>query len=232
MTTLAKALFTHLDVFGVKEIELIKTSRGSSFRGSAVSPTASTITGEAREQHLRNGFGFWEHAVALAIRADAETRRGLFEGAAKHNSNTQQKEVMPLGKFCEGLENGVWNNLPNREMVSLSSRVWTEGAEAYLQMLDLGVSVTEPNAEDAIRDAIQVMGTTGLLVKSGRSFHFYGDSLMTPVEHVKFLARAALMAPLVDSRWVMHQLLDGQSALRISNNLERGEMIPTFIDTI
>jgi len=58
---------------------------------------------------------------------------------------------------------------------------------------------------------------------SGRSFHGYGEDLLTEAEWTKFmglllLANKPRMEPTVDPRWIGHRLLAGYSALRWTKN--------------
>ena len=58
---------------------------------------------------------------------------------------------------------------------------------------------------------------------SGRSFHGYGEDLLTEHEWVKFmglllLANKPRMEPTVDPRWIGHRLLAGYAALRWTKN--------------
>jgi hypothetical protein len=57
-----------------------------------------------------------------------------------------------------------------------------------------------------------------MLVNSGRSYHFYGDRLLTTSKWREVLLRASLLAPIVDGRWITHQLLQGYAALQVSSH--------------
>lgn len=59
--------------------------------------------------------------------------------------------------------------------------------------------------------------------RSGRSFHAYSTTLLTPKEWLDFMGRLLLVNPagsqsIVDSRWVGHRLIGGFGSLRWSNN--------------
>jgi hypothetical protein len=70
----------------IETVELDVLRRRPSFQGSEVSPRAQSITNPARDEHRARGFGFWEFELAEAVTTDAETRRGLLDGALRHNS--------------------------------------------------------------------------------------------------------------------------------------------------
>lgn len=232
MTVLSERLEELLSKLGVRTVETITTQRGPSFRGSLVSAEASEITAKARERHFADGYGFWENTVSLATSASDATRQGIFEGAITQNPMPAEHEQLALEQFCRKLASGAWQGLPGRRLVSLSSRMWTEAGQAHLQMLDLSVPANSEHAVQTVRDAAGVLGVKGILVKTGRSFHLYGDVILEWDEYVQFLARAALLAPVVDSRWVLHQILDGQASLRVSNNLERDQSMPEPVEVL
>jgi hypothetical protein len=79
---------------------------------------------------------------------------------------------------------------------------------------------------------MHALGLRGLLFESGRSFHFYGADPVTLPDLVSILGRAQLLSPIVDSRWVSHQLIDGRCALRISTDSEKTPVPLTFVARI
>lgn len=61
------------------------------------------------------------------------------------------------------------------------------------------------------------------IYKSGRSYHAYSNTLITPKEWKEFMGRLLLInmphcPDIIDSRWVGHRLIGGYSSLRWSNN--------------
>jgi hypothetical protein len=70
---------------------------------------------------------------------------------------------------------------------------------------------------------------------SGRSFHGYGEDLLSEVEWVRFmglllLANKPSMEPTVDPRWIGHRLLAGYSALRWTKNTSHYLVQPSLIE--
>lgn len=210
---------------GVRTVQLDVLTRDESFRGATVSPQAQEITGPAREEHRRRHFGFWEFVLARANSTDTETRHGLIHGALRHNSSETITLRMDHHEFSTALADGAFTGLRPRTIVSLTSHIPNSadpraGAqEFHLPMLDLGLAVG-PESLNTCVAAIAALGVRGLLLQSGRSYHFIGNQPLSLQELTRFLARAQLLSPIVDSRWASHQLLDGQCALRISTDLE------------
>ncbi len=71
---------------------------------------------------------------------------------------------------------------------------------------------------------------------SGRSFHVYGDALITESEMVALYGEMLLAAmpasSIVDIRWIGHGLKKGFSALRITANSSRHTHAPLFVKTL
>lgn len=71
--------------------------------------------------------------------------------------------------------------------------------------------------------------------ESGRSFHGYGETLLSEAEWVKFMGLLLLvnqpkLEPTVDPRWIGHRLLAGYASLRWTKNTQHYLGVPTSID--
>lgn len=217
----------------VKTVELDVLHRRTSFQGGEVSARAQKITDPAREEHRRRGFGFWEFVLAESVTTDPHTRKGLLQGALRHNSDEVIRVHLDREAFIKQLGSGEFENLPARDLVSLYSPVHIEGdlRPMHLPLLDLGVKIA-PDGQAASIDALNALGLRGLLFESGRSYHFYGAQPLPQSELVALLAKAQLLSPIVDARWVSHQLIDGRCGLRISTDREKTPIAPIFVAQI
>lgn len=119
--------------------------------------------------------------------------------------------------------------IPENEILALSSRlVLASGAEAHLPMLDYRVPITRENA-GLILDQLKAMQASGWLFASGRSYHFLGDSLLDGAAGLAhFLGQALLFSPIVDGRWLAHQLIEGACALRVSSG-DKSQVVPMLV---
>lgn len=220
---LARHLPPLLERAGVTRVSLEVLAKRPSYRSSESSDPAAAITARAREEHRRRGFGFWEFALGEATCADPRTRAELIEGALRHHGTPENHIGMTLAEFDTALREARFERLDPRTLVSLTSRVLIDGDPAegwHLPMIDFGVPVS-PQGQAACLDALHGIAATGLLFSSGKSYHFYASQLLTEREFWRFLARAQLLSPIVDARWVSHQILDGRASLRISTDEER-----------
>ncbi len=77
--------------------------------------------------------------------------------------------------------------------------------------------VPSSKALDGILSALRTAGVrTGAILESGRSYHFYGFDLLDQGDWLQFMGKCLLIAPLTDSRYIAHRLIDGACALRIT----------------
>lgn len=222
-TDLERHLPELLSRAGMHVVRLDALVRPASFRGVEVSEEAQTITGSARDEHKARGFGFWEFALAGAVNATPPTRHGLLRGALRHNSDDTIQLELSLEDFTLALEAGSFHDLPARNVVSLTSIAadhWDGPEPWHLPMLDMSVAAGEAGLA-ACMDVLAQLDAHGAVFASGRSYHYVGDRLLPPRQMLDFLARAQLLSPIVDARWVTHQLIDGRCGLRISTDLER-----------
>lgn len=208
---------------GVTAVQISTFEKEPSFHGDTASERAREITSAARAEHLERGFGFWEYALRQAIDADESTRQYLLGGALRHASGDEGLQRLTISDFAEALRNGNYEGLPERTIVSLTSLVETSDSgaeERHLPMLDLAARSTE-GGKQAVVEALRALGLRGIIFTSGRSYHFYGAQTLSKEAAVKTLGRAQLLSPIVDARWIAHQLMDGRCGLRISTDLER-----------
>jgi hypothetical protein len=69
--------------------------------------------------------------------------------------------------------------------------------------------------------AISIIGLKpGVLLRSGKSFHFYGYSTLTPSQWLQFLGKCLLLVPISDARYMGHRMIDGACTLRLSPGFE------------
>lgn len=109
--------------------------------------------------------------------------------------------------------------------LAIHSNVFVRGRRFHIPMIDfsmedgLGYEVFDRITRYISRSVLLNMA----VYSSGRSFHAYSTTLLTPKEWIEFMGRLLLINPkgsgdIVDSRWVGHRLIGGFGALRWSNN--------------
>lgn len=96
------------------------------------------------------------------------------------------------------------------------SRVRFENKTFHIPMMDFSCEETEDNLA-IIREFLEGIGQeNGVILSSGRSYHYYGAKLFSEEEWLKFLGLCLLLTGYVEERYIGHRLLDGCGILRIS----------------
>ena len=77
--------------------------------------------------------------------------------------------------------------------------------------------------------ASEIGQTHGVLLNSGKSFHYYGHTLLGQRQWREFLGRSLLLSELVDTRYIGHALINDECRLRLSTT-RLNPFIPTVVD--
>jgi len=115
-----------------------------------------------------------------------------------------------LDEFLDKVEPGF--------AVALSSKIQLiDGSTRHLAMMDFRCRPSPEQARSVKIELTRRVGQpNGILLNSGRSFHFYGLKLLSEEGLRVFLAKCLLLESLVDGRYIGHRLRDGACRLRIS----------------
>lgn len=133
----------------------------------------------------------------------------------------------------------ILKSLETGHELAFHSRVLIKGKTYHLPMIDFSCEGSlSTNVIDRIRTFIPKKMFVKLnYFKSGRSYHAYSTTLLTPKEWTHFMGRLLLVNPkigneIVDSRWIGHRLIGGYSSLRWSNNTGQYLAMPSKINHV
>jgi hypothetical protein len=180
-----------------------------------------------REQGLRdgavalrdtNGIPFWDALLATSMQQRIISKR-FIESALAHDAAPDEQEILLAseGITAERILDIISKLPAGYGLAACSRATLTSSRAAHIPMLDFRCPCSEENAR-AIERMLTLAGChEGILVESGRSYHFYGTSLLSEAEWVEFMGRALLFAPIVDSRFIGHRLVDGQCRLKVTD---------------
>lgn len=113
---------------------------------------------------------------------------------------------------------------PDQEL-AIHSKVSIAGRNWHIPMIDF--SLEEEMSQEVFDRMSRYLPKSLMLnmavYSSGRSFHAYSTTLLTPKEWHHLMGRLLLINPrhvndVVDTRWVGHRLIGGYGSLRWSNN--------------
>jgi hypothetical protein len=103
----------------------------------------------------------------------------------------------------------------NRALV-LCSRVETfEDETMHIPMLDFECGVSDENLCE-LHEFITAVKEKGLILESGRSYHFYGFNLLSVDKWRDFMSMAGLFTGFTDNRHIHHRLLSKEARLRLA----------------
>lgn len=177
-------------------------------------------TSDIREvaERLRQEFGipFWDAVLAISMKRGSISSRYV-KLAILHDKSPDEYSIKVLASevSVRRIEEIVLA-LPEGFALAFSSKVrLNDGTMAHIPLLDFRCPPSRNNL-DVVKTALEALGQeSGMVVDSGRSYHFYGFHLLSPDAWTQFLAMSILFAPIVDVRYVAHRLADGACRLRI-----------------
>jgi hypothetical protein len=112
---------------------------------------------------------------------------------------------------------GFARGLGEDQLLAVISKVSLGGGETgHIPMMDFMAPPSSKNQEVLTRLLRELHYGRGWLLESGRSYHYYGDQILTAEEWKVFLGKCLLMSGYVDDRYIGHQLVDGHCVLRLS----------------
>jgi hypothetical protein len=185
------------------------------------SPEIERAVAAAKARKRETGQPFWDALYSELPFLSREARQEVFHLGQYHHSMSDVAVTTTFSLTAGAIEAAVTSEsraLEVGEILAISSRMLSaSGEETHLPMLDFRVAVSEEN-DELVPEQLHAMKLQGWLLESGRSYHFLGRSVLDGRAGLsRFLGHALLFAPLVDGRWVAHQLIEGACALRISS---------------
>lgn len=181
-------------------------------------PEVTPLLERGAELRAIEGMPFWDTVLLAAERSEHGLPEPLASAASYHQTVLVYPHLdHPAQGDLERWMRTVADGAKQDEIISFSSKViLRDGSEAHVPMLDFSARTENSGSLSSARTIVKELGVPGFLLDSGRSFHFYGSRLVSDTQLPGFLGAALLFAPLVDGRWVAHQLIGSACALRIS----------------
>ncbi len=86
----------------------------------------------------------------------------------------------------------------------------------HIPMMDFRCEPSSRNLKLVVEAMRRVGQQDGVVLESGRSYHYYGFNLLDEAGWLDFMYRNLLLTPFVDARYIGHRLLAGIARLRIT----------------
>ncbi len=226
VATLVSFLDVHSEIVRIKLFE----PSDSPLLQDTVADIDSAMLKRAVDLHDSVGVPFWE-AMLLTLRAASMAPAEVLRAATYHNPATENVRILDTRGLSEARLRQIASSASTGRVMAVSSQVeMGDGSIAHLPMLDFG-SIRPFDQLAVVEEIVRQLGVGGWILLSGKSFHFYGDRIISQADLTVYLARSLLFAPIVDARWVAHQLIESACALRISAKGASEEM-PTVVSQI
>ncbi|WP_186210837.1 hypothetical protein [Burkholderia gladioli] len=171
---------------------------------------------EAQSLKLETSLPFWDAVMTTAMRSNTPPT-GILQAATYHNPIAENVETLTTRGISAEALRCMEVNLPSDKILAVASRVQCiDGTHRHIPQIDFHCADSAASRALAF-SLLETLKIRGYLLSSGKSFHFYGIDLLHENDLAKFLGRVLLFSPIVDRAWIAHQLIEGQSALRLSS---------------
>jgi len=154
------------------------------------------------------------------IRKDLSLSDLLFHNPTKEFFELEREKIT-----VENLRE-IIGKLKKDSAISVMSKIKTEKEIYHLPMMDF-FSADHLKIEELIRKIIKARG---VILFSGRSYHYYGATLLNEKEWLNFLGDC-LLSGLVEARYIGHLLKDQSATLRLSASVLKPS-VPVVISAI
>ncbi len=107
--------------------------------------------------------------------------------------------------------------LPKNSALAVTSRITlSDHTRRHIPMIDFRCDPETTSSQRITKWLQEIDHCGGVILRTTNSFHYYGNSLLTDRQWVKFVGHCLLLVPDVDVRYLGHRLTEGWGALRIS----------------
>jgi hypothetical protein len=184
------------------------------------------------KEATENVIPYWE--LIFAISWESEKSDVFIKEALKHDPKDEAIEKFNIHideAFNRTLERKILD-LPETTALALCSLCIDEnGLAKHLPMMDFRCKPSVNNLKK-VKSSLKALGQkNGAILESGRSYHFYGFELMNRDEWVKYLSKCLLLAPIADTRYIAHRLIEGVGSLRLTASQSK-PVKPFVVDLI
>jgi hypothetical protein len=171
-------------------------------------------------------------ALMNSYLAAQSTGGQLITAALVHDKTDEQEFELPRDQVTVPVLQSLLSGLDPNFALGVSSRVRLYNGESrHIPMIDLTCDKSADNQRTLIHVFRSIGQNRGVLLDSGRSYHYYGLELLDEREWLAFMGRSLLLTPLVDTRYIAHRLIDDYGRLRISTSKNKPNM-PVLVDQI
>ena len=185
----------------------------------------------------RHPISHFLRSLSPLMEAHTEINFSIYHYHPQSFSDERLNFYIPLRDLSfDWLEDTLQKLKPGQEL-ALHSAVVINDEVCHIPMIDCG-SKTDTKANSALLKTLSERWNFELKIySSGRSFHGYGDRLISDKNWVRYMGELLLLnlpgkAKVIDTRWIGHRLIAGYSSLRWSCNSSQYKKFPTLVGRI
>lgn len=171
---------------------------------------------ETLELRCETGLPFWDCLMSKSLSTQTDfsfvAEEALFRNSAYGKTIFIQREKLrdELPKLCSE------SNDSNFAMAVCSKVKLVDGSYAQIPLFDLQCRPEHCDLSIVHTTAERILDGSYYIVSSGKSFHLYFRELLDEVSWRNTMYRSLLLHPIIDTRYIAHQLLDGECKLRLT----------------
>ena len=144
---------------------------------------------------------------------------GILDAVSFHQKHSVNRTWLSRKEILEGGLLRVCAKPPSSNPLAFLSRVRI-GSDSFSQipLMDFHVEKSRQSLSMVQSIARRLLDKAYLVLETNRSYHVVGLQLLTEKQAMLFLSKAILFSPITDHAYIAHQLLEGESALRITGH--------------
>ena len=142
--------------------------------------------------------------------------------------------TLPCWQLTDATLLDMLSSLTYGEELAFHSQFFDFGKTYHLPLIDFGNVDRGIIDSSVLKELAAHWNMSFSIYNSGRSYHAYGNKLISHEEWLHFMGSILLLNKpsgfkLVDERWVGHRIMAGYSALRWSCNTTQYKRMPTYV---
>ncbi|MBN2316506.1 MAG: hypothetical protein JXM79_21440 [Sedimentisphaerales bacterium] len=144
---------------------------------------------------------------------------GILDAVSYHQKHSVNRTWLSRKEVLKGGLLRVCAKPPSSNPLAFLSKVRT-GSDSFNQipLLDFHIEKSKQSLSMVQSIAQRLLDKEYLVLETERSYHVVGLQLLTENQAMLFLSKAILFSPITDHAYIAHQLLEGESALRITSH--------------
>jgi hypothetical protein len=184
-------------------------------------PDENAIVEKATALRRTSRLPFWESLMLSCFGEQRDFKRLLRE-ATFHQTHCDSMFRISRDEILAGRLAELMRAQPVGHHLSFSSKIeWAAEGMKQLPLLDFHCPESAENDRLVSEVCSLLYRHTTLVFASGESYHALGLNPLDQHGFQDLLVHSLLFAPIVDARYVAHQLLEGACALRLSNSIDK-----------